>query len=791
MGRLVEQPVLGLYHGVSTQPDNVRLPGQVASADNALFSVVSGGFEKRTGSEQIDEFSAPANGRIFTHVYRRDAAESYMISVENGNVFVRDKAGVYKTVTAEGGATQYLAQTSSGGYAFLTVGDFTFIVNRERTVQMDPATLDAPTFGDHRDYQAVLQIVGADPTYGRHIVELTDTTDPDVLVESLDQPDTISVAVNITDKINAATPAVSPVIFAVTRGSFVGIGSTEPFTLQTDDFLGDTAIRAAKDRVDNITKLPARAYHDMRVEVGARTQDEDTGYWVRFIQSQETQSPFDLSEGYWKETLAPNTRYRIDNTTMPVALVREADGTFTLKYLDWGEREVGDETIVPDPDFVGKTITDLSLHRDRLVVVSGEVITYSRAGDYFNFWPEKIAQVVDSDPFSRAASGRAVNHLTQVIPFRRALFAMSTEAQFEISSPDAFTPGTAAIDQTTTYGIQADCTPAALATELYLPSSNVDDAVVLEYYYDDSSLGGTALDVSTHVLGYIPAPLTKMVSHSTSSVLFCTTSADPKALYVYRLHWEGDKKAQSSWSRWVFSTDIHSIEVLDDHLLIYRSSAYNETMWSLERIPLTPTQRDSSAHTPHRLDAKITRSGIYDPVADRTTYGSAFPTTRDPTLWLMDGSGGGMGRPVKLTFDFDAGYYYPGDVSAYPVLYGESYTMDVGLSRIYLRDDAGSVTTGRLQLKRLSLDYQKAAEFRVEYVTPGRGTKVSRFTSLIIGAMNTLIDAARPLVSGSKAFRVKGRNDSLDIHIINDSPYPSTFTGFRWTGFFNEISRQG
>ena len=53
MGKLTEGRLPSLFGGVSRQPDAVRRPEQVETADNVLLSVTTGGFEKRPATWSI------------------------------------------------------------------------------------------------------------------------------------------------------------------------------------------------------------------------------------------------------------------------------------------------------------------------------------------------------------------------------------------------------------------------------------------------------------------------------------------------------------------------------------------------------------------------------------------------------------------------------------------------------------------------------------------------------------------------------------------------------------------
>ena len=98
-------------------------------------------------------------------------------------------------------------------------------------------------------------------------------------------------------------------------------------------------------------------------------------------------------EGTWQECAKPGRKIRFARNTMPVALIRTADGNFRLTELDgtsytisgdsyevpyWDDALVGDETTNPEPSFVGKAINKMTFFRNRFVFLAEENIILSR-----------------------------------------------------------------------------------------------------------------------------------------------------------------------------------------------------------------------------------------------------------------------------------------------------------------------------------------------------------------------------------------------------------------------------
>ena len=83
-------------------------------------------------------------------------------------------------------------------------------------------------------------------------------------------------------------------------------------------------------------------------------------------------------EGTWEECAKPGRKIRLKRSTMPIALIRTADGNFRLTELDgssytvttasgnvtssapqWDDALVGDDVTNPEPSFVGKEINKM------------------------------------------------------------------------------------------------------------------------------------------------------------------------------------------------------------------------------------------------------------------------------------------------------------------------------------------------------------------------------------------------------------------------------------------------
>jgi len=510
--------------------------------------------------------------------------------------------------------------------------------------------------------------------------------------------------------------------------------------------------------------------------------DTTDGYWVKFSQTQDA----------WIEAANPYQNNAFDLTTMPHFLTRTADGSFTFGHGTYDARDAGDTQTVPNPDFVGKQIKQITTHRNRLVIVSGETVFFSRSRAFFNFWRQYSTQVLDSDPFGLQASSDDVNELVHAFPFRRSLFLSSDRSQFEVSSEQqVFTSQNAVIDTATAYITEPKCDPVALGNRMYFAAKSGRDALVFEYQYNDTSLSTTAEDITIHALGYIPAPIVHIAADSANEMMFCISDADRNSLYIYKTYTEQDQKAQSAWSKWDFGTGtyIHWVGVLLGDLYMYITRG-TETF--IEKIELRYELSDDKHPYQVCLDQTINVQGTYSAATGLTTWTSPYlHNSRAAIVLSSDFPAGQVGERLTMTYPTTTTMTAVGDHSAYVCILGTPFTQEVQLSKLFVRADAAgkmTVQTGRFQLKRLQFNYQDTGFFNIEVTPESRPQQTFTFNGTFIGT--TLVGGLGMEALGSFKVPVRTNANTVTIKIKNDSEKPMIITSIDYTGFFNELTRQ-
>ena len=140
----ITQTIPALTAGISQQPDEQKIPGQVKDMVNALPDVTQG-LTKRPAGKFVASLSdgsnnSTADGRWF-HYYR-DENEQYIGQVaKNGVLRMWDcLTGAEKTVVNAIGNNTYLTHTNDEDIQTLTLNDFTYINNRSVVTEMDTTT---------------------------------------------------------------------------------------------------------------------------------------------------------------------------------------------------------------------------------------------------------------------------------------------------------------------------------------------------------------------------------------------------------------------------------------------------------------------------------------------------------------------------------------------------------------------------------------------------------------------------------------------------------------------------
>ena len=174
----ITQTIHSLASGISQQPDEQKIPGQVKNMVNALPDVTQGLLKRPAGkfvaSLSDGSNNSTADGKWF-HYYR-DENEQYIGQIaKNGVVKMWDcLTGAEKTVVNAIGNNTYLTHTDDEDVQTLTLNDFTYLNNRSVVTEMDTTTEPLGNFG--KEIFVELKKISYAKQYALNVFDNTNTS---------------------------------------------------------------------------------------------------------------------------------------------------------------------------------------------------------------------------------------------------------------------------------------------------------------------------------------------------------------------------------------------------------------------------------------------------------------------------------------------------------------------------------------------------------------------------------------------------------------------------------------
>ena len=790
MGKLVSSTIPNLISGVSQQPWNVRLPTQAEEQVNCTSSVTD--FLKRRPATRhlarIRDITA-ANG-IACHHINRDDTEQYIVMADATGIYIFDLEGNAKTVSITGtGAAGYLAAaatTPNRDLRFLTINDYTFVLNRRVTVK----TL--PDLSPKRPPEAIVFIKQAsyNTTYSINLNGTAYSTTTEDGVAPADQP---ADKLSSLDICNALAQQLPKETFSVqTSNSTIWIRRHDggDFTVKVQDSRSNTHMSVCKGKVQRFSDLPTVAPRGFITEIVGDASSSFDNYFCVFEPSDAGDA---FGSGTWKETVKPGIPCKLDPATLPHALIRQADGTFTFGPLEWGERSCGDETSAPFPSFVGRTLNGLFFYRNRLSFLSGENVVMSEVGEFFNFFLTTVTTLVDSDVVDVAASHTKSSILHHAVTFSGGLLLFSDQSQFVLEHDTVLSNATVSVKPVTEFEASMRAAPVSSGKTVFFATDKGEWGGVREYItLPDNSDQNDASDITAHVPRYVQGNVSRLECSTNEDMLLVLSDQKRTSLWLYKYFWNGSEKIQSAWSRWDMCGEVLSAAILNTG--IYLIMQYGDGIY-LEKMDITPGYKDEGETFEYCLDRKITERdvtlGAYDAINKTTaiTLPYDIPTGYTPVVVTRTGgqdAPGNLLRRVRVTGPRTLTVEGP-DAHGKKLFIGIPYTSSYTFSTFAIRegDNKGNaVTTGRLQLRRLTLNCSNTGFLHMHVTPKCRPTSTHTFTGRELGHGTNIIGAI-PLYTGTISFPILSLNTQAEVKAESDSFLPFALVNASWEGFYN------
>jgi len=501
----------------------------------------------------------------------------------------------------------------------------------------------------------------------------------------------------------------------------------------------------------------------------------------------------------------------------------------------WSGRIAGDKKTALEPTFVGRTINNLNLFRNRLIMLSEENVILSASDDYGRFWPETVQTMVDSDPVDLACGGSSINILLSTVAFANTLLLFSRNSQFRLDAGlnvgSALTPKTATITQMTSFDMDTSVDPIAVGRNTYFPIPKGNFSGLREFFLPDSS-GSVPLseDVTSSIPRYIPTNLCSLISAVAEDAVAMLSLDQPKRIYIYKFFFEEDTKLQSAWSYWEVSGSKKIIGAAIKGSDLYVLTEYDEDGNSsqsgtyLEKVSLRPEQVDPGTEIEILLDRKITESYSFSGAVVSTSLNNAgalgvetvitFPYPintgadmivvgryeKDNTL-LRHGQvlepipGKTTANSITVLGDLKTVPSSGDNAGKTPRFFiGERYTMTYEFSTPYIKEQpqGGGVALAagpKLQMRTWTVIFDESSAFELKVTPASRDTNTYPYNGVIVGEAPPLIGDPSVLTG---SFRVPVMTSNIDTKIVisSTSPLPCRFQSAEWEGFYHTRAKR-
>ena len=775
---LYSQTIKNLVSGISQQPPVLRLPEQLAEQING-FSTETSGLQKRPPTCFVKKLGRALEDtkEPLVHFVSRDKQEKYFMYFYDNTIKIYDLDGNQKTVKIENDGSYLATNNPRDDLRVLTVADYTFIVNRQKTVKMTGKY--SPNY--FQTQGALVHIKQGQ--YGRtYSVWINDK-----LAATFSTPDGSDKS--HSKMIDTHYIAEQLATNARSNGYTVDVGNTwlrfhNATSVTTQDCFNNQAMIGFVSTAQKFSLLPETAPNHFTVKIAGDPNNGTGSYYVEYS----------TEDAIWKETVRPNIQVEIDPSTMPHGWIRNADGTFSFRQTPWGERAVGDEDSNPLPSFIGEKFNDVFFYRNRLGFLAGENVIMSESAEYFNFFMTTANDVLDTDPIDISTTTANINILLYAIPFNEQLYCFSDSTQFIVSSDTTLSPKNVALVNVTAFNSAPNCRPTVCGKNMYFASARSEYSSIKEYYYVPSATEmRNAQDITAHVSSYIPNDVYAIIPSTNENIMLFLTDGDKQSIYIYKYLFQNENRVQASWSKWDMGGEVFGCGFVGSTLYVLLNRGGNHV---LEKMLFTYNTLDLDDE-PYRvyLDSKKKLTHMtYDNVYEKTHVDikneySLSDFTNPFGIVLHDGT------YIEWTADevknSNGVVQIDGDHTKENIIIGVPYTFRIDMSPVYIRteDKSGTVkavTNGRLQVRDIKINYADTGSF-VVYVTSHGHTYTYRMTAKPIG--QTILGKVQ---SATGEFRVPVQclNTSYTMHLVSDMPLPVSLVGMLWEGSWRARAKE-
>lgn len=758
------------------------------------------GMLKRPGLKLVSALANAANeGRWFSIF--RDSTERYVAQFKaDGTLLVWDaNTGAQKTVNSIAtSAKNYIANCSASDFESLQINDYTFILNRSKTV----GTLATVSPTQVPTAIVTVNLMGYDVKYTVKVDAVTYTyTTP-----ATGTLDLTTVVSSLATGIAALSGGTTYTTIIAGNTIIVRRANGADFRITGEGGGNSQALLVYKDAVPNVSRLPTSCQNGLRLKVSNLEDATGDDYYVEFKVSQ---GGTNVGTGVWEECVAPGIQTYLDPDTMPHVIVRESNGTFTFRSLNqaqsagedlyWVERRVGDDETNPFPSFLGKKISGISFFRNRLVLFSGSNVICSQPGSYFNLFRLSALAQTDADAVDLSTGALRPVDLRYGLGDQLGLVVFSETAQFMLTSEqDQFGPTSAQVKAFSNFNINPAIKPVETGTSFVFVDNNQGYSAVTEMLVTSAENRPSTADLSRTAPNLVPAQLTSIVASSSASIItFLPTTANTN-LKVFKFFNNSNERVLASWMEWQLPGNCLHQSVDHDQLFlvtVQNNGICLSTVSVLADVEGTALNASGIPYE-YRLDLFTDNPTL--------TYNSGNNTTKvyfkagsyDPDLKpvvVVDDTTTQRGTVyANLTAASDGGGWYvtiPGNrTGAYNVVLGYAYEFKLEMPVFYRKQ---TFSDGRAQadvsniprVTRMAIQSNNTGPYNATVELSGRTTKTYAFEQMVANVYDANTAPLPELIDNT--IPIYGKGTDAKVSIYSETPFPLSFVAATWYGVYS------
>jgi hypothetical protein len=577
-------------------------------------------------------------------------------------------------------------------------------------------------------------------------------------------------------------------------GVYLTNGTSFNVTSPTGDLLN-----VITTECNDVSDLPTQCKNGYVAKIKNSEANEDD-YYVQFFGENGRDGP-----GTWEECAKPGRKITIDPATMPIQLIREANGTFTVKQVVWENCVVGDEITASEPSFIGKQINKMLFFRNRMVFLSDENVIMSQPGEFFNFWPRSAITYSATDVIDLSCSSEYPAIVYDGIQVNAGLLLFTKNKQFMLTTDsDVLSPQTAKLNSLASYNFNSNTSPISLGTTV----AWLDNAGKYARFFEMNSIfregEPNVLEQSKVISKAFPNDINLIANSRENSTIFFATKGASK-IYGFRYYSVGTQRIQQAWFEWEFDGEIQHLAMLDDaiYFIIKNGTTYTMQKFSIRLDDNSHTIVEDATYRVHLDNAKkfAYTALTYVEDGDYTKFDhTAADFNASGQLYAVAVSTGSdeefNGLISKVTtFDDQSttkikipGNWKTTDASkAFDLILGYSFDMEIEFPTIYVLQGDGTKTRADLQsslvVHRTKLSLGPAGVYDTLLKRIGKPDYTETFESIAADsylANNVGIDKEQVVT-----LPIYEKNTNLTLSLKSTHPSPATLYSMDWEGDYS------